>query len=80
MVGPAHAAAIEEARRLGAAGWKVNGAGGSGGSLTLVAGSSATSATAPALARALGALDAGWTVLELAPSRVGVVVEELPMR
>ena len=37
LVGAAHQAAIDVARRVGARGWKVNGAGGAGGSLTIVA-------------------------------------------
>ena len=36
LVGPAHRAAIERAQRLHAGGWKVNGAGGGGGSLTVL--------------------------------------------
>lgn len=36
LVGRHHQAAIEGARRLGATGWKVNGAGGQGGSLTVL--------------------------------------------
>ena len=38
LVSPAAAAAIEAARDAGALGWKVNGAGGEGGSVTLLAG------------------------------------------
>jgi D-glycero-alpha-D-manno-heptose-7-phosphate kinase len=38
LVGPHHAAIIEIARRHGAVGWKVNGAGGMGGSVTLLSG------------------------------------------
>jgi D-glycero-alpha-D-manno-heptose-7-phosphate kinase len=39
LVGPRHRRIIEIARRHGAVGWKVNGAGGDGGSVTLLAGS-----------------------------------------
>lgn len=39
LVGPRHQALIELARRHGAWGWKVNGAGGSGGTLTVLTGS-----------------------------------------
>lgn len=38
LVSPAHQAVIEVARRHGAIGWKVNGAGGDGGSVTLLSG------------------------------------------
>jgi D-glycero-alpha-D-manno-heptose-7-phosphate kinase len=38
LVSPAADAVVEAARRAGAVGWKVNGAGGDGGSLTLLAG------------------------------------------
>ena len=56
---PAHEAAIDVARALGAAGWKVNGAGGDGGSLTVVAGSGPATATAAELAAALVAARPG---------------------
>lgn len=38
LVSPRHRAVIELARRFGAAGWKVNGAGGDGGSVTVLSG------------------------------------------
>ncbi|MCB0962112.1 MAG: hypothetical protein KDA98_02230 [Acidimicrobiales bacterium] len=82
LVGPAHQVAIDLARSLGAVGWKVNGAGGSGGSLTILAGVGAdaswsaprpqVSASAPAsagdLAAALRAVDPAWQVLDLTVS------------
>lgn len=58
LVGPAHQAAIDVARAHGAAGWKVNGAGGDGGSLTLLAGSDPGAAAA--LAVAVAAVDPSW--------------------
>lgn len=61
LVGPAHHAAIDVARVHGAVGWKVNGAGGGGGSLTLVAGAGG----AGQLGSALAALDPSWRVLRL---------------
>ncbi len=73
LVGPAHAAAIDVARALGATGWKVNGAGGDGGSLTVVA---ADGAAAPRLAAALAGLDPSWQVVDLAPAP-GLQVELL---
>jgi len=72
LVGPAHAAAIEVARRCGATGWKVNGAGGSGGSLTAVARSGGTAE----LRTALIAVDASWPLLDLCPA-AGLEVREL---
>jgi len=38
LIGPSHQAVIDIARRHGALGWKVNGAGGDGGSVTLLSG------------------------------------------
>jgi D-glycero-alpha-D-manno-heptose-7-phosphate kinase len=68
LIGATHQAAIDLARSHGAAGWKVNGAGGDGGSLTVLAG---PGSGAPEMARALGAL--GLVV----PGRIqkGVAVE-----
>ncbi len=62
LVGQAHAAAIEVARQHGASGWKVNGAGGDGGSLTVVA---ADPVAAAGLAAALSAVDPSWQVVDL---------------
>lgn len=62
LLGPAHRAAIDAARRLGALGWKVNGAGGAGGSLTVVLPEPAAVAR---FATAMGELDRGWQVLDL---------------
>jgi D-glycero-alpha-D-manno-heptose-7-phosphate kinase len=59
---------IERARRTGAIGWKVNGAGGEGGSVSLLAGDDPGG-----LRRALGDL-AGVTVLTLRPWKKGLVV------
>lgn len=66
LVGPAHERAIDVARRHGASGWKVNGAGGDGGSLTIACPDAATAAT---LRGALAAQDPRWQVvgLRLAP-------------
>lgn len=74
LVGGPHALAIEVARACGAAGWKVNGAGGDGGSLTLVAGSDVGAATAGELAAAVVAIDPTWRAVDLRPSPVGVAV------
>lgn len=67
LIGPAHTAAIEVARSLGAVGWKVNGAGGTGGSLTLVTGSGPRAASAMELEAALAAIDPLWRILDLTP-------------
>jgi len=61
LVGPAHQAAIDVARAHGAVGWKVNGAGGDGGSLTVLGGPSGAGGVASALA----AVDPAWQVVEL---------------
>ena len=73
LVGPRHRAAIDVAHRLGCAGWKVNGAGGEGGSLTVVLGDRDTSATYDELAEAFDRVDPTWPVLRLRPSP-GLVV------
>lgn len=65
LVGPAHAAAIEVAREHGATGWKVNGAGGDGGSLTVVA---ADSVAASRMAAALARVDQTWQLADLTPA------------
>ncbi|MEO6629280.1 MAG: GHMP kinase [Aquihabitans sp.] len=64
LVGPDHAAAIQVARACGASGWKVNGAGGAGGSLTMVAGPGGATALRDALASA----DPTWQIVDLRPS------------
>ncbi|MCU1499101.1 MAG: hypothetical protein JWM47_3054, partial [Acidimicrobiales bacterium] len=65
LVGRAHAAAIDVGRAHAATGWKVNGAGGDGGSLTLVA---PDAASAPRLAAALAHVDPSWQVVDLRPA------------
>lgn len=70
LVGEAHRRAIAIGAGAGAAGWKVNGAGGDGGSLTLVAGSARS---ADDLAGALDDADPAWTVLRLEPGHDPVV-------
>ena len=67
LVGAPHQAAIDAAGQLGAAGWKVNGAGGDGGSLTVVSGVGHGAASADELAAALGAIDPAWRVVDLRP-------------
>ena len=59
------------ARRLGAIGWKVNGAGGDGGSVTLL---SATPAARTALERAIVGLDPRYRPLPIRPSAAGLEV------
>ncbi|WP_426572540.1 hypothetical protein [Aquihabitans sp. McL0605] len=77
LIGPAHQAAIEVARSRGAAGWKVNGAGGDGGSLTIVTGRGPGATTAAELTAALLAVDPSWRIVDLVPSAVGVTVRRL---
>ena len=64
LVGAAHRAAIGVAQAEGAVGWKVNGAGGAGGSLTCVTG---RGRSARSLTAALRAADPTWTFPELEP-------------
>ncbi len=71
LIGPAHQAAIDVARAHGAVGWKVNGAGGDGGSLTVLAAENG----APALRAALSAVDRSWVLPSLG-LHAGLVVEE----
>ncbi len=66
LVGPAHAAGIDVARSLGAAGWKVNGAGGDGGSLTVLAADRAGAAAE--LAGALVTVHPAAQVVDLRPA------------
>jgi D-glycero-alpha-D-manno-heptose-7-phosphate kinase len=71
LVGAAHERAIALASAVGATGWKVNGAGGEGGSLTILA---ADRPTASALKADLASADPGWTVLDLRVAEAGVTV------
>lgn len=75
LVGPAHDAAIDVARRFDALGWKVNGAGGDGGSLSVVA---ADAPSARRLAGALARVDPSWRVAELRPAPGLAVVTDGP--
>jgi D-glycero-alpha-D-manno-heptose-7-phosphate kinase len=76
LVGPRHRAAIDAAHRLGAIGWKVNGAGGDGGSLTVVLGDGPGAASRADLVDAWWRLDPSWQILDLAPaSSPGLQVE-----
>ncbi|QXC62329.1 hypothetical protein KSP35_05855 [Aquihabitans sp. G128] len=65
LVGAAHAAAIDVARSAGANGWKVNGAGGEGGSLTVVAPDAAAAAD---LSVRLAHVSPAWQVVDLRPA------------
>jgi D-glycero-alpha-D-manno-heptose-7-phosphate kinase len=69
LVGDAHRRAIAVARAHGALGWKVNGAGGAGGSLTVLA---PDRDAAAALRAAWAAADATWVVPDLRPTGEGV--------
>ena len=71
LVGPAHRAAIAIAEQHRALGWKVNGAGGSGGSLTVV---TTDREATERLEVALAAHDPGWAIVALAPS-AGLAIE-----
>ena len=70
LVGETARAVIALARAHGAWGWKVNGAGGDGGSLTLLAGPAASGRRR--LIEAIHAAGAGWRVIPTRISREGV--------
>ncbi len=70
LVSPAARGVLDLARRHGALGGKVNGAGGDGGSVTLVCGDDVTG-----VRRAIAG--AGWRILDLTPSRAGLCVEQV---
>lgn len=73
LVGENHQRAIDMARRFNAWGWKVNGAGGNGGSLSVMA---ASAQDAQDLAQAYSGV-ADWQVVDLKPARWGTVVTDL---
>lgn len=72
LVGAPHEAAITAARSAGAVGWKVNGAGGDGGSLTIVS----ADGRADDLRHSLASLDPTWVLPDLAPSAAGLTIVE----
>lgn len=72
LVNPDARAVIDLARRHGAVGWKVNGAGGDGGSLTILSGRRATDVTG--FRQALGGLGDRFRVIPLSLSREGLRV------
>jgi D-glycero-alpha-D-manno-heptose-7-phosphate kinase len=74
LVGADARRTIEIARRHGALGWKVNGAGGDGGSVTFL---SATPAEKQALDARLAAADAHYEVLPVEISDHGLTVHEV---
>ncbi|MBX3314954.1 MAG: hypothetical protein KF906_11605 [Actinobacteria bacterium] len=71
LVGGAHERAIALASESGATGWKVNGAGGEGGSLTILA---ADASSAARVRAELVAADPDWSVLDLRVAPAGVTV------
>lgn len=62
------------ARAHGALGWKVNGAGGDGGTVTVLAGNGNGDGRNDELRAALAAADQRWRVLDLRPTTDGLVV------
>ena len=76
IVGSDAASLIDLARLAGAIGWKVNGAGGTGGSVTIVcppARPSVREAIASEVSRR-----SGWTLIETRPTAVGLRVRRVP--
>jgi D-glycero-alpha-D-manno-heptose-7-phosphate kinase len=76
LVSPEARAVIEVARSHGALGWKVNGAGGEGGSITVLC--NADMATKRALVAALAKVDPGFRPIRTRLSRHGVRVWDAP--
>lgn len=74
LVGPHHRRIIEIARAHGALGWKVNGAGGSGGSLSLLSGPDR--AAKRAMIREIEAADSRYRHIPIFLSRFGLRVWE----
>ncbi len=72
LVGTDATAAIELASALGAIGWKVNGAGGEGGSVTIV---SASPHARAEFEGSVGALDPAYRVIPIEMSPIGLRVE-----
>lgn len=71
VVGIAHRQVIEVAEALGCSGWKVNGAGGGGGSVTMLA----PAGRGEEVRAALAAADPSWQVLDLVVPFPGVTVD-----
>lgn len=76
LVSPAHAAVIEVARRFNALGWKVNGAGGDGGSVTILG--SPHSAANREMLRAIAAEVPGTQTIPIHLSLQGLRVWDSP--
>jgi D-glycero-alpha-D-manno-heptose-7-phosphate kinase len=76
IVSEAAEAVIDAARRAGAAGWKVNGAGGEGGSVTVLCGEGPEDREQ--VARAVDGLGGGIRRIPVALSRAGLQVSEDP--
>ncbi|MEK7404449.1 MAG: GHMP kinase [Acidobacteriota bacterium] len=74
LVGPHHQRIIEIARQHGALGWKVNGAGGAGGSVTLLSGPDRT--TKRAMLRDIEAANPNYTNIPIHLSRFGLRIWE----
>lgn len=72
LIGPDARRVIEAARRSGAAGWKVNGAGGDGGSVTLLSG---TEQATESLRAEVASLDPAYEVSPVRISDTGLHIE-----
>lgn len=77
LIGAEAKQVIELAREYGALGWKVNGAGGEGGSVTLLCGPSA--AARRSMLREIGQLDPLFQPIPIYLSRTGLRVWESPL-
>jgi D-glycero-alpha-D-manno-heptose-7-phosphate kinase len=74
LVGPRHQRIIDVARECGAIGWKVNGAGGAGGSVTLLSGADRTEKRS--MLHAIGSADPQFRNIPIQLSRRGLCVWE----
>ena len=77
LVGPGHQRVIDVARAHGAVGWKVNGAGGDGGSVTVLSGPDRSRKRA--MLRAVEASDPKFRNIPVLLSRFGLRVWESPL-
>lgn len=76
LVGPSHQQVIDRARHFDAWGWKVNGAGGLGGSVAILA--PPDGAVRRAMEEAILAADPAFRILPIRPARLGLRVWETP--
>jgi D-glycero-alpha-D-manno-heptose-7-phosphate kinase len=77
LVGPGHQRVIDIARAHGAVGWKVNGAGGDGGSVTILSGTNR--AAKRAMIREIEQSETNFRNIPIYLSRLGLRVWDSPL-